>query len=57
MPLIAPAHRTRFFLSLLILVVLAGLFWTGSRYPSLNEKAMMSGALQLEDALSFEARF
>lgn len=57
MPLIAPARRTRFFLSLLILVVLAGLFWTGSRYPSLNEKAMMSGALQLEDALSFEARF
>ncbi|MEC7965297.1 MAG: FG-GAP-like repeat-containing protein, partial [Pseudomonadota bacterium] len=57
MPLIAPAHRTRFFLSLLILVALAGLFWTGSRYPSLNEKAMMSGALQLEDALSFEARF
>lgn len=57
MPLIAPAHRIRFFLSLLILVVLAGLFWTGSRYPSLNEKALMSGALQLEDALSFEARF
>ena len=54
---IAPPFEKRFFLAALILIVLAYLFWTGSRYPSLNEKAMMSGAIQLEDALSFEARF
>ncbi|WP_146591339.1 FG-GAP-like repeat-containing protein [Puniceibacterium confluentis] len=52
-----PSHRMRFALSLLILAVLAALFWSGSRYPALNEKAMMSGAIQLEDVLSFEARF
>lgn len=49
--------RIRFALALLIVAVLAYLFWTGSRYPALNEKVMMSGAIQLEDALSFEARF
>ena len=41
----------------LIVVVLAYLFWTGSRYPALDEKAMMSGAIQLEDPLGFEAKF
>lgn len=55
MPLAAP--RLRLILSGLIVVLLAYLFWTGSRYPALDEKAMMSGAIQLEDALSFEARF
>ena len=55
--LILPKHEKRFFIAILIVAVLAYLFWTGSRYPSLNEKAMMSGAIQLEDALSFEARF
>ena len=42
-------------LSLGLVLVLAVLFWSGSRYPSLDEKAMMSGALVLEDPLSFEA--
>ena len=50
-------YEKRFFLALLIVAILAYLFWTGSRYPALNEKAMMSGAIQLEDVLSFEARF
>lgn len=50
------AHR-RFLLSSLLVVLIATLFWTGSRYPALDEKAMMSGAIQLEDSLSFEARF
>lgn len=50
-------YEKRFLLALLIVGVLAYLFWTGSRYPALNEKAMMSGAIQLEDALSFEAKF
>ncbi|SMX40825.1 FG-GAP-like repeat-containing protein [Maliponia aquimaris] len=38
-----------------IVIVLAYLFWTGSRYPSLDEKAVMSGAITLEDPLGFEA--
>jgi len=54
---LAPAHRKRFFLAALIVVILAYLFWTGSRYPALDEKAMMAGAIQLEDSLSFEAKF
>ena len=54
---IQPPYEKRFVLAALILVTLAALFWTGSRYPSLDEKAMMSGAIQLEDPLSFEARF
>ncbi|MDE4175209.1 FG-GAP-like repeat-containing protein [Phaeobacter sp. PT47_59] len=52
-----PFRNTRLILSLLIVGVLAYLFWTGSRYPALNEKAMMSGAIQLEDPLSFEAKY
>ncbi|WP_299166357.1 FG-GAP-like repeat-containing protein [uncultured Tateyamaria sp.] len=50
-------YEKRFVLAALIIVALAYLFWTGSRYPALDEKAMMSGAIQLEDPLSFEARF
>ncbi|WP_415918936.1 FG-GAP-like repeat-containing protein [Tateyamaria sp. SN6-1] len=53
--LIAPGQRLGFLLALLVLVITAILFWTSSRYPALNEKAMMSGAIQLEDSLSFEA--
>ena len=45
----------RFVLATLLVAALAFQFWTQSRYPSLNEKAMMSGAMQLEDSLSFEA--
>ena len=55
--LIQPGRGLQFLLSLLIVATLAYLFWTGSRYPSLNEKAMMSGAILLEDALSFEAKY
>lgn len=40
-----------------LIIVLAILFWTGSRYPSLDEKAMMGGMIHLEDPLSFEAIF
>ena len=54
---LVPVHTTRAILSVLLIVALAYLFWTGSRYPALDEKAMMSGAIQLEDSLSFEARF
>mgnify|MGYP001164712286 CR=1 FL=1 len=47
----------RFVFSLILVALLAIQFWTQSRYPSLNEKAMMSGAIQLEDPLSFEAKY
>ena len=58
MPLSSTApYRKRLFLTALLIVLLAYLFWSGSRYPALDEKAMMSGAIQLEDALSFEAAF
>jgi uncharacterized membrane protein YraQ (UPF0718 family) len=49
------SKRTRLIWAALLVGVLAVLFWTQSRYPSLDEKAMMSGAIQLEDPLSFEA--
>jgi uncharacterized membrane protein YraQ (UPF0718 family) len=45
----------RVFLAGLVVVVLAFYFWTQSRYPQLNDKAVMSGTIQLEDPLSFEA--
>ena len=48
-------YGKRFVLATLLVAALAFQFWTQSRYPSLNEKAMMSGAMQLEDSLSFEA--
>ncbi len=39
-----------------ILVLAIGiLFWTGSRYPQLNEKALMGGDTMLENPLSFES--
>ena len=34
---------------------LAASFWSGSRYPDLDEKALMGGDTLLEDPLSFEA--
>ena len=49
------SKRARLAWAAILLAVLAVLFWTQSRYPSLDEKAMMSGAIQLEDPLSFEA--
>ena len=49
------SKRTRLIFAALLLAVLTYLFWTQSRYPSLDEKALMSGAIQLEDPLSFEA--
>ncbi|MDB2407678.1 FG-GAP-like repeat-containing protein [Jannaschia sp.] len=54
---IRPPYEMRFVFSAALIVLLAVMFWTGSRYPALDEKAMMSGAIQLEDPLSFEARF
>jgi len=50
-------HQKRVLLASLLIAVLAYLFWTSSRYPALDEKLLMSGAIQLEDGLSFEAAF
>jgi uncharacterized membrane protein YraQ (UPF0718 family) len=47
-----PVARLAF--AAILIVVLAAMFWSQSRYPSLNNKAMMSGTIQLEDPLSFE---
>lgn len=49
----APPYRIIF--AGLLVVTLAFLFWTESRYPSLNNKAIMEGSIQLEDPLSFES--
>ena len=38
-----------------VIIVTAATFWSGSRYPSLDEKAIMGGSAALEDPLSFEA--
>lgn len=45
----------RILLVLAVIVVTAVTFWTGTRYPSLDDKAIMGGFAQLEDPLSFEA--
>ena len=46
----------RLTLSILLVVGLATIFWTMSRVPQLNEKALMGGDAQL-DALGFETVF
>ena len=38
-----------------VIIVTAVTFWSGSRYPSLDEKSIMGGSARLEDPLSFEA--
>jgi uncharacterized membrane protein YraQ (UPF0718 family) len=38
-----------------VIAVTAVTFWSGSRYPSLDQKAIMGGNAALEDPLSFEA--
>ena len=54
MPRLGGAGK-RTLITLLWIGALATLFWLGSRYPSLDAKALMGGELQLEDPLSFEA--
>jgi hypothetical protein len=49
--------QLRLVLSLGLVVTIAVLFWAESRIPSLNDKALMSGSIQLEDPMSFEALF
>ena len=49
----SPGKRILFIAA--VIVVTAATFWSGSRYPSLDEKASMGGSAMLEDPLSFEA--
>ena len=45
----------RVLILVLVIALTAITFWSGSRYPSLDEKAIMGGSAALEDPLSFEA--
>jgi len=45
----------RVLITSILIVILVALFWGGSRYPELDEKAMMAGDASTEDSLSFEA--
>ena len=38
------------------ILIVASLFWTCSRYPDLDSKALVGGDAMLEDPLSFEGR-
>ena len=42
-------------ISTVLMLVIMALFWSGSRYPQLNEKAIMGGDTMLENPLSFES--
>lgn len=48
-------YNKRVVLVFMVIIVTAVNFWSGSRYPSLEEKAIMGGSARLEDPLSFEA--
>ena len=51
------AYVYRLLLALVLLFIIGAYFWSQSRNPDLNDKALMGGAIQLQDSLSFEARF
>ncbi len=44
-------------LAIAALLAIASVFWLESRYPNLQDKALMGEAIKLQDPLSFEARF
>ncbi|MEO9964293.1 MAG: FG-GAP-like repeat-containing protein [Reichenbachiella sp.] len=49
-------RNKKIYTSLFILVLIAGIFWSGSRYPQLNEKALMGGEAPTS-GLSFDMPF
>lgn len=55
MAILHKRYRRRAAYACVLLVIIAALFWTTSRYPDLDDKALMGGAIKLEDPLSFEA--
>jgi uncharacterized membrane protein YraQ (UPF0718 family) len=50
-------YSKRAFLAFVVLLGIGFYFWSQSRYPNLDEKAMMGGAIDLQDPLSFEAKY
>lgn len=50
-------YKKRIFIIVLLITGLLAYFWLGSRYPAIDEKAVMAGSFMLEDVLSFEATF
>lgn len=48
-----PRRRKEILITLIVLVAVATFFWTGSRYPDLDQKALMGGEIQLE-AIGFD---
>lgn len=50
----ANQNKRLIIVGILIFILAAG-FWSGSRYPALDDKASMGGMTQLEDPLSFNA--
>lgn len=55
MAFVRAGQQRRVALMSLLMLVLAVSFWGGSRYPQLNEKAMMGGETNAEDPLTFNA--
>ena len=49
------SQHKRVTLILLLIACLAGAFWLTSRYPNLNQKAVMGGGTLTEDPLAFNA--
>jgi len=49
-------YSKRVVLAVIVLLTIGIYFWTQSRYPNLDEKALMGGELKLQDPLSFEAK-
>jgi len=45
----------RFLLLFGLIIAIAWVFWTSSRYPALDTKALMAGSLNMQDGLSFDA--
>lgn len=50
-------RHKRVTLMLLLILCLGAAFWSGSRYPQLNEKALMGSSTLTEDPLTFDALF
>jgi hypothetical protein len=48
-------YRKRIVIIGILIAILLGAFWMGSRYPAIDEKAAMAGETVMGDVLSFEA--
>ena len=50
-------YAIRILLALILLGFVGAVFWLESRYPQLDDKALMGGSIQLQDPLSFESKY